>query len=43
MNRKRWRKDKVERAKKIVAEVRRLERENMPVSAELEIKKLIPE
>ncbi len=38
-----WRKDKVERAKKIVAEVRRLERENMPVSAELEIKKLIPE
>jgi len=38
-----WRKDKVERAKKIVAEVRRLERENMPYTAETEVKKLIPE
>jgi hypothetical protein len=38
-----WNKDRVERAKKIVAEIRRLERENMPVSAEIEAKKLIPE
>jgi Second Messenger Oligonucleotide or Dinucleotide Synthetase domain len=38
-----WRKEKVERAKKIVAEVRRLEREGYPISAETEVKKLIPE
>ena len=37
-----WQKEKVERAKKIVAEVRRLEGENMPYSAEAEVKKLIP-
>ena len=38
-----WNKDRVERAKKIVAEVRRLESASMPISAENEIKKLIPE
>jgi len=38
-----WRKDKLARAKAIIAEVRRLESENMPYSAESEIKKLIPE
>lgn len=38
-----WRKDKLARAKEIIAEVRRMERENMPFSAESEIKKLIPE
>lgn len=38
-----WRKDKILRAKTIITEVKRLEKEGMPVSAELEIKKLIPE
>lgn len=38
-----WRKDKIARAKDIVAEVKRLEKEGMPVSAEREIIKLIPE
>ncbi len=38
-----WGKERVERAKRIVAEVRRLERENMPYSAEAEVKNLIPE
>lgn len=38
-----WRRDKIERAKKIVAKVRELERDEMPYSAEAEIKKLIPE
>lgn len=38
-----WRKDKLARAKAIIAEVRRMEREDMPYSAEAEIKKLIPE
>jgi hypothetical protein len=38
-----WRRDKIERAKKIVADVRQLERDNMPYSAEAEVKKLIPE
>lgn len=38
-----WRKDKLARAKAIVAEVRRMEREDMPYSAEAEIKRLIPE
>ncbi len=37
-----WRKDKLARAKAIIAEVRRMEREEMPHSAEAEIKKLIP-
>lgn len=36
-----WRKDKIARAKAIVAEVRRLERDGMPASAEVEIKKLV--
>ena len=38
-----WRKDKISRAKAIVTEAKRLERDGMPTSAELEIKKLIPE
>jgi len=38
-----WRKDKLAKAKAIIAEVRRLESEDMPYSAEAEIKKLIPE
>lgn len=38
-----WRKDKLARAKAIIAEVRRMEREDMPYSAEGEIKRLIPE
>lgn len=38
-----WRKDRVQRAKDIVAEVRRLEDNNMPVTAEAEVKKLIPD
>jgi predicted nucleotidyltransferase len=38
-----WRRDKVERAKAIVAEVRSLEVRGMPIFAELEIKRLIPE
>ncbi|AZG76316.1 SMODS domain-containing nucleotidyltransferase [Methylocystis rosea] len=38
-----WRRDKIERAKKIVAEVRQLERDNKPYSAESEVKRLIPE
>ena len=38
-----WRKDKISRAKTIVAEVKRLEKEGMPASAEIEVKKLIPE
>lgn len=38
-----WRKDKLARAKDIVAKVRRLERDDMPLTAEIEIKKLIPE
>lgn len=37
-----WRKDKLVRAKEIVAKVRQLERDNMPATAEAEIKKLIP-
>lgn len=37
-----WRNDKINRAKRIVAEVRRLEKADMPISAELEVKKLIP-
>ena len=38
-----WRKDKLARAKEIVAKVRQLERDAMPYSAESEVKKLIPE
>lgn len=38
-----WRKDKLARAKEIVAEVRKLERDEMPVTAEIAVKKLIPE
>ena len=38
-----WRKDKISRAKNIVAQVREYERQGMPASAEQEIKKLIPE
>jgi Second Messenger Oligonucleotide or Dinucleotide Synthetase domain len=37
-----WRKDKLARAKEIVAKVRQLERDDMPATAEVEIKKLIP-
>lgn len=38
-----WRKDRVERAKDIVAKVRQYERDDMPYTAESEVKKLIPE
>lgn len=38
-----WRKERVERAKKIVSDTRALEAAGYPVSAETEIKKLIPE
>ena len=37
-----WRKDKLERAKQIVKNVRDYERQDMPASAEAEVKKLIP-
>jgi hypothetical protein len=37
-----WRKDKLARAKEIVAKVRQLERDDMPATAEAEVKKLIP-
>lgn len=38
-----WRKEKVERAKKIVEQVKKYEADNMPATAEAEVKKLIPE
>lgn len=38
-----WRKDKLARAKEIVAEVRKQERDEMPATAENTVKKLIPE
>lgn len=38
-----WRKDKINRAKQIIANVRDYERREMPLTAESEIKKLIPE
>jgi len=38
-----WRKYKLARAKEIVAKVRQLEKDEMPYSAEAEVKKLIPE
>lgn len=38
-----WRRDKVERAKKIIATVRQYEQDGMPYCAEEEVKKLIPD
>ena len=38
-----WRKDKVQRAKDIVAQVKKYESDSMPSTAEVEVKKLIPE
>lgn len=38
-----WRKDRLARAKEIIAKVRQLERDDMPATAENEVKKLIPE
>lgn len=38
-----WRKDRVQRAKDIVAKVRQYEKDEMPYTAEGEVKKLIPE
>ncbi len=38
-----WRKDRVQRAKDIVANVRKYESDDMPYTAEAEVKKLIPE
>lgn len=38
-----WRTDKITRAKNIVAQVKEYERQDMPATAEQEIKKLIPE
>ena len=38
-----WRRDKLERAKRIVEHTRRLEAAGFPIKAELEIKKLVPE
>jgi hypothetical protein len=38
-----WRKDKINRAKNIIEQVREYERQNMPINAELKIKELIPE
>jgi Second Messenger Oligonucleotide or Dinucleotide Synthetase domain len=38
-----WRKDKLARAKQIVANVREYERQDMPTTAEIEVKKLIPD
>lgn len=37
-----WRRDKLNRAKSIIAKVREYERDNMPINAEVEVKKLIP-
>lgn len=37
-----WRKDQLARAKKIVNDTRQYERDNMPATAEAEIKKLLP-
>ncbi|MDA9090679.1 hypothetical protein N9J84_01090 [Porticoccaceae bacterium] len=37
-----WRKDKVDRAKQIVANAKQYDSDSMPVSAEQEIKKLVP-
>lgn len=38
-----WRKDRLQRAKDIVAAVRKYEADSMPITAESEVKKLIPE
>jgi Second Messenger Oligonucleotide or Dinucleotide Synthetase domain len=38
-----WRNDRITRAKNVVAAVRKFERDEMPVSAEVEVKKLIAE
>ena len=38
-----WRKDKIKKAKDIIANVRKYESENMPLTAESEVKKLITE
>lgn len=38
-----WRRDKVDRAKNLVAETKELERDGYPNSAEAEVRKLIPE
>lgn len=38
-----WRKDRINRAKAIIDKVRDYERQNMPVTAEGEVKKLLPE
>jgi len=38
-----WRKDKVQRAKDIINAVKSYENQNMPMTAETEVKKLIPE
>jgi hypothetical protein len=38
-----WRREKIDRAKQIVAQVRKHEKDEMPYSAEVEVKKLIPE
>ena len=38
-----WRRDRIERAKQIVSKVREYERDDMPINAEVEVKKLIPE
>lgn len=38
-----WRKDKLAKAKEIVTKVREFERDNMPATAEAEVKKLIPQ
>ncbi len=38
-----WRREKVERAKRVIAAVRQYEQDGMPYSAEEEVKKLIPE
>jgi hypothetical protein len=38
-----WRREKIDRAKRIVAKVREMERDDMPYSAEAEVKKLIPD
>jgi len=41
-NEAQWRKDKLQRAKDIVANVKSYENQNMPTSAETEVKRLIP-
>jgi len=38
-----WRNDRILRAKELIANIRRYEKEDMPITAESEMKKLIPE